>query len=212
MRTGNKIFFFLIIVFLWSCDSLVEVDERPINRCPSIPSVSTIDGKFKVDSHVINTGQNLDALILDLEKTVLSEKKKVADIPTFIKMFLDSISYEKTFSIANHDENWQVGCTSVEIISHSKRYNKKTKDTVTIVKVGEGNLPTKQLVYFGLGKDIALLSYFTGGIGKSQHVNIIKFNGDKIVDFWFDYGIPFGSTKNEIIKFIRRHPNKNSST
>lgn len=198
-----------MIAILSSCENTVE-SETPINK-PSITSVSTVDGSFKVDTHVINAGQNFGALMIDLEKSTLIEKKTMAGVPDFIKAFLDSISYDKSFDIANPGEDWQVGCTTdLGNQIQTKIYDKEKKDTVMMISwdgIGK-RLPSKQLVYFGLGKNIALLSYFTGGIGKSQHVNIIKFNSDKIVDFWFEMGIPFGSTKNELIKYIKRDPLK----
>lgn len=154
-----------------------------------VTCVSTINGQFKIDTGNILINKNLPTLSQDLNKADLVDKKNVADIPTFIKAFLDSISDDKDFSIANPDENWRVGCTDLIIV------DKKGKALNT-------KLATKQLVYFGLGKSIALFSYYTGGIGKSQHIAIIKFQDKKVIDFWFKNGIPFVSTKDELLKIV----------
>ena len=42
----------------------------------------------------------------------------------------------------------------------------------------------RQLIYLGVGSDIALMTYYSGGIGKIEHVLIFKFDSASITDFW----------------------------
>jgi hypothetical protein len=89
-----------------------------------------------------------------------------------------------SFSIANPGENWQVGC------------------------VVEQPLPLRQLIYLGIGNDIALMTYYTGGFGKLEHVLIFKFSNDKILDFWCGNITTDIINKKEIVKYLKDNKDK----
>lgn len=202
LTTPRQIFIGLTLVSLSACsDYSTPADNQTLTQKQTpieITCVSKVNGQFKIDTGNILINKNLPTLLLDLDKAYLADKKAVADIPAFIKTFLDSISDDKDFSIANPDENWKSGCTDLVVVN--KKGNVISK-----------KLARRQLVYFGLGKNIALLSYYTGGIGKSQHLALIKFQDEKIIDFWFKNDIIFVSTKHEILKIIRQQTKYNGS-
>jgi hypothetical protein len=70
------------------------------------------------------------------------------------------------------------------------------------------DVPTRQLVYFGSGKDIGVMTYYTGGIGKSEHIIIIKFDDNKIVDFWCGKIFTDLTNKAEILKYLKDNKDK----
>jgi hypothetical protein len=149
----------------------------------------------------------LQQLIEDLEKADLKEKKIVAEIPSFIKSFLDSLT--DNFSIANPEEDWQVSCVIMGKQIQKKVYDKKTRDTLIEVSFDNSKpLPSRQLIYFGLGTDIALMTYYTGGIGKSEHILIIKFDNTKIVDLWCGNILTDVTNKSETLKYLNDNKDK----
>jgi len=156
-------------------------------------NLSSVDGKYQIDTSAILNNNNLQQLIEDLEKAELAEKKTVAEIPSFLKSFLDSLT--DGFSIANLGEDWQVGCTSLTIVDE--------KGNV----ISEAT-PKRQLIYFGLGQDLALMTYYTGGFGKSEHILIIKFDNTKIVDFWCGNILTDVTNKAQIIKYLTANKDK----
>lgn len=170
-------------------------------------NVSVVNGKFVIDTNAILNNNNLQSLIEELEKTDLTEKKTVAEIPSFIKSFLDSLT--DNFSIANPDEDWQVGCVVMGKEIQKKVYDKKTGDTLIQITFDNSHpLPSRQLIYFGLGKDIALMTYYTGGIGKSEHIIIIKFDNTTFVDFWCGNILTDVKNKAEILKYLKENKDK----
>ena len=182
MTKTTKILIGLILTAIWSCgnserhDKALKTENRISNK--TVSSISYIDGQYKIDTTTILNNKNLQPLIDLLEKSDLSEKKNVSALPTFIKSFLNNLT--DSFSIANPGENWQVGC------------------------VVDQPLPSRQLIYLGIGKDIALMTYYTGGFGKLEHVLIFKFSNDKILDFWCG-NITSDNimNKKEIVKYLK---------
>ena len=147
-------------------------------RISTIKGLTNVRGSYKIDTLVILTHQNLDTLLADIERTDLITYRKVSDIPDFLVDFLKGVTEDK-FSIANSNEKWQIGCD-----------------------VGD-DLPTRQLIYFGLADNIALIAYFTGGIGKSEHLLIFKFSGEEITDFWCGNVLANLANTEDILKYIK---------
>jgi len=206
-----KIILGLLITTFWACSNSTSqqnestLDKKTVDNYES--NVSVVNGEFVIDTNAILNNNNLPSLIDDLEKTDLIEKKKIAEIPLFLKSFLDRLT--GNFSIANPDEEWQVGCTVMGKKIQSKVYDKKTSDTLIQIMFDNSQpLPSRQLNYFGLGKDIALMTYYTGGIGKSEHILIIKFDNDKISDFWCGNILTDVTNKTEILNYLKENKDK----
>ena len=166
-------------------------------------SVSMTKGIYAIDSNIAKSNGTKEKMLVLLEKENLREKKTVAEIPAFIKTFLDGISENNNFDIANSGEEWNEG-------SWIHGFNENTSATEKATTYIAKPFPTKQLIYFGIGKSVAMLSYYSGGIRMSQHVMIIKFEGKKIVDLWVDnnsYGCNSGSKvgtkKDVLIKYVK---------
>ncbi|MEO6903988.1 MAG: hypothetical protein ABI315_12700 [Bacteroidia bacterium] len=69
-------------------------------------------------------------------------------------------------------------------------------------------MPKRQLIYFGLGQDLALMTYYTGGIGKSEHILIFKFKDNKILDFWCGNISTDVTNKLEILNYLKTNKDK----
>ncbi len=174
-----------------------------------VGNISLVDGKYQIDTNAILNNKNLQQLIDDLENADLKQKKTVIEIPSFIKSFLDSLT--NNYSIANPGEDWKVGCTPLMEIDYStqkKNVDPKTGDTVMTVSMKTKDVPTRQLIYFGVSSNIALMTYYTGGIGKSVHILIIKFDKTKIVDFWCGNILTDITNKEEIIQYLNENKDK----
>lgn len=172
--------------------------------------LSIVNGKITIDTLSILTNKNLSYFISDLSKQNLNEKVTYQEIPNFIRAFLDSLT--GTFSIANPGETWRVGCSGpfeIDSTSTIKKIDKKTGDTIYQVHLKE--FPARQLNYFGLGNDIALMKYYSSGIAKIEHIVIFKFDQEKLVDFWSGTSSIFKDTvtKTEIVKYLEDNKSKN---
>lgn len=177
----------LILTTILACNNSTSqrdtqniVSKEEINQ---IRGISRYEGKFKIDSNIILTNQNLPSLIVDLDKAVLIEKRTIKDIPNFIRTILDSLTSDN-FSIANPGENWQ------------------QKDVVL------EKLPARQLVYLGIGDSITLLTYFSGGIGESEHILIFKYQNEQIIDFWCGNILKIVKTRNEVSDYIKANKDR----
>ena len=175
-----------------------QIDEEVLHEKSS---VTIVNGKYNVDSTVIYENRNKKMLLDALNRSYLAEKKDLSGIPTFIKSFLDSISDGRKFEIANPGENWVTGI--MEFGSHvlTKVYDPIKKDSVMLLVWDGKHYPNKQMAFFGIGKNIAILSYYTGAW---QQMNVIKFEDNKVVDFWYGGFNPLnGTNRAELIKQIK---------
>jgi hypothetical protein len=166
-------------------------------------SVSYKNNIYRVDSAFIIANQNKGAMLIDLIKSDLEEKEKVMDIPAFLIKFLDSKTNDKHFFIGNKDEQWQTGHTAELHPMKVKVYDTRRKDSVLVTQLCCKKLPDKSLAYFGIGKEFAALTYYSGGGATFQNVILFKFKGEEITDVWYDRGKVFGTSKNDIIRFLK---------
>ena len=136
-----------------------------------------------IDSTLLLSDEKLTLLTAELEKTNLKEKKKANEIPNFIRKTLNRMTADN-FSIADCGEKWQV-----------------TDDLVE-------ELPARQLVYLGLGDDITLIAYYSGGIGESEHILILKHKNQQVTGLWHANILHDFKTKKEILIFIKKNIKK----
>lgn len=180
MKTTIGILIFGFLGLFFSCNLKAQDKKTLSTETYTIKGLTNEHDSYKIDTLVILSHKNLEPLLADLEKTDLKTYRQVSDIPTFLVDFLKAITKD-SFSIANPNEGWQVGCD-----------------------VEEG-LPARQLIYFGFASHIALLTYLTGGVGESEHILIIKYSGEKITDFWCGNIMKKLSNKEEILKYIKEN-------
>lgn len=168
-----------------------------------ISSVSKENGVYRIDTASIIAKKNKFTLLAELDKENLAEITDVKEIPTFIKVFLLLKNFKCINDMANPGEEWNAGSITDfrdQVIKNI--YDPVKKDSVpTVLWVGN-SLPQNQMVYFGIGKNIALFTYFKGGYYKREYSTIIKFNGEEIIDFWYEDHPEDVITKEEIIKDI----------
>lgn len=148
----------------------------------SIKSVSIVDEKYVIDSAIILTNKNLDKFIKELKESELEEKTNKTEIPKFIFDFIIDITNE--FTIANPNEDWQAGCVVFE------------------------ELPRRKLEYFGLGSNVALMTYKSGGRGTSTKILMFYFENEKIIDFWCGSSLKNLLNKEEIIQHLIENKEK----
>lgn len=195
----------LVLLMIYSCTNNPAQDKNVIDRKYS---VTLLNGNYKIDTLAILKNQNLAYLINDLENQTLHQKKTLAEMPKLFKSFLKNLN--KDFSIANPGEEWKVGCCE------SFELNPKPEviiDSITGKKIivnvyREKKIPTRQLSYFGMGKNIAMMTHYTGGIGKSEWILLFKFEKNKIIDFWCDTFPMDLEKKKDIIKYLRKIKSK----
>lgn len=179
--------------------TLAEDEAIKHDKPENITSISMVNGTCKINYDIIKTNKNKQILIDYLYSTILTEKKSKTEIPAFILSFMESISENKKFEMANPGEPWCVN--DIMGFTLTKMYDSQKKDTFNLISPGRNDIPNKQLIYFGISKNMALLSYYTGGIRMSQHVAILRFKNNKVIDFWCNTYIGMtASTKADIIE------------
>lgn len=187
-----KFVFFAALVFIFACNKIVNVKESlPENNPENMSSVRYEDGRYLINMSVLNNNGHKEKLVSKLCKVKLEEKKTVGEIPEFIKTFMCSLPGDRTFNIANPNEDWLfydiTAFSKGEMIDFEKR-------------VG---LPNKQLIYFSVGKNYALLSYRTGGLRMLQNISVIEFKDNKVTDFWEECDNTYFTSEDQIKKYIK---------
>jgi hypothetical protein len=197
-----------ISIAFFTCNS-DTIEPNATTALSEYSSISIISGRYKIDRNFAMANGTKQKMLINIDKEDLSEIKTVEEIPGFIKTFLDETSENNNFDMANAGDEWQDG-------SWIHGFNKNTTSTEKATAYIAKPFPTKQLIYFGVGKNIALLSYYTGGIRMAQHVMILEFKGEKITNLWFDNnsygcdsGINPGTKKDGLIKYVKSMTNNN---
>jgi len=178
----------LFALLLLSCghnpnpNQSAKINESPIitNIEDSINDINSNQSQHIIDTMAILTNKNLTPLIKAFDNQELQEIEKYQSIPEFIRLYLEQIT-GKDFVIADKGEDWQ----ATDVISE--------------------NLPRRQLVYFGYNKDIALMAYYKGGVGKSECLLIFKLNDNAISDFWCGNVLANLKNKEEILNYIKEN-------
>ena len=139
--------------------------------------------KFIIKTSEILSNKNLPKLIEKLENSELKEENNVSQMPEIVSNFLDGLS--ENFIIANKNGQWN----ATDIIL-------------------DKNLPNRKLLYLGNGKNISLLTYNKGGIGKSTQILIMEYNKEKMLDFWCGSVLVDLNNKDQIIKYLKENMTK----
>jgi hypothetical protein len=146
-------------------------------------------------------------LVSELSSATLTEYDSVNDIPEFMIEFLKQSSPDGEFILADKGAQWQSGVMPVlEIVNSESKASSRGGNQLWIVNK---KLPLKQLVFFGMGKGIALLAYNQAGTVVSENIVILKFVNEIITDQWMDTYTDYASTKNEILDFLKKPKRKN---
>lgn len=177
--------------------SFLACSESAEQEASSVPT-SLVDS----DTGSTPIPVKLQALLSDLDTSKLREAKLVSEIPPFIMRFLDSLTTD--FSIANPGDDWQETCTDYGTPVHKKVFDKESGDSVVQMSFDNNRpLPTRELIYFGYSSNLVLMSYYTGGFGKAEHVMIMRIEGDRVMDFWHQYILHDLTTRQQILEFLR---------
>jgi len=143
-------------------------------------SVSISDGKYALDTSMIYKNVNKKALLAELDTEMLAEKNTVEAIPEVILEFLDSIAANGKFDIADPGEHCEERPITPGI-----------------------DIATRKLVHFSISRHMALLSFSSVGLQHTQQVAIIKFEDNRVLDFWFSDLPATAKTKEAILRSIK---------
>ncbi|MES2566205.1 MAG: hypothetical protein V4565_05030 [Bacteroidota bacterium] len=208
--TGKLLLIVAIMFFIVYQQPSSETVAPLINeQCDpqSINSVSVSRGNCEIRDTKSKDDHNKQSLLLELYGETILRKKNKDEIPAFIITFFDSLSAGK-FELANPGERWRIG--DIMDFAVRKVYDPNKKVVVDMISSERKDLPSHQLLYFGIGKNMALLSYYSGGIRIVQHIAMIKFRNNKIVDFWKGSYLDISvTTENEIKKCIGKKRTRN---
>ena len=174
------IFAVLIFSFVYSSAQQHLVKLKDKQEIKKVSSIKQGGDDIAVDQMTIMNDKNLYDFIQDLQGTPLKLSYKLDNIPGVVKLFLESFSQDK-FTIANPGADWNCCC------DHNDRR------------------PNRELICQGNNGHLFMISYFTGGIGTMQNLILVKYNKEKITDFWT--GIVQGDLTNRtaIIKSLKNH-------
>ena len=204
MKNLKIILILIIPLFTFSCSTSTKNEIKDVHdntEEESLFGISDLDGVYTIDTSIILSNRNLDYLITKLENTELKNKDSYEESPKIVQTLMDSLT--KGFDIANPGEDWQVGCLSLKI---GKMIENKINDSITEISFDDSKLiPSRQLIYLGISKNMTLMAYYTGGMGKSEHILIIRHGKDKILDLWSGNTLVDLKDKKEIIKFLKEN-------
>lgn len=174
------------ILLLVSC-SLFNPADNDDKKQLRTGSVFLENGNYRVDTSFIRNDISKKTLITAFENDQLTDIKSKSEIPSVIQNFLNNISPSRKFTIADKNEDWCQGDITDYQMNTIKVIHPLTQDTIPNNCKSKVKLPTKQLVYCGIGKNTALISYMQGGIVQTQFITMFKFINNKVTDYW--YGI-----------------------
>ena len=175
----------LILLILSSCseteveNQVKAVQEEPVDTFQTT-GIKKVNGEYVLDTVAILTNDNLEPLLTAVEEAKLVSYDNVTDIPPFIREFLES-QIGENISMVNYGEDWQ----ETDVI--------------------EEGLAERQLVYLGMDDAIVLLAYYTGGLGKAEHVLIFKHRDGEITDFWKGIILKTLKTKEDIVTYLKEN-------
>ncbi|MDB5146703.1 MAG: hypothetical protein JWQ57_723 [Mucilaginibacter sp.] len=185
-----KFFLFTMLLFMLSSGvygqsvKSIKHSQKAINQTHLVSSIRQEGDSLAVNQMVILKNKNLNAFISDLQKSPMVLGKNVKRIPEIVKSFLISFSRDK-FSIADPGKNWNCCDGS-----------------------WNDNLPNRELINIGTDGHLFLITYLTGGIGEVAHIILIKYDNDRIIDFWTGTRNKELKTKSQILKYLITNRNK----
>jgi hypothetical protein len=200
MNTLVKIIGGAIILLVGGCDNS-EVSNMSSQDSSDSVSV-TIPYSRLPDTVVLN--EEHKKLFQELNTSILTEIKTVSEIPEYITAYLDST--QGGFDIANPGEEWQEGCiVQGKSIQTSQLDSSTGIVTVTTSFDPTQPLPWRQLVYFGMNDNIALMAYNSGGWGKSEHLIILKLSNNHVLYEWHETAPAELNNKEDILDFLNKY-------
>jgi hypothetical protein len=137
----------------------------------------------KIDEKVILKNENLQPFINDLRSQPLVLSNKIDDIPGFVKSFLKRLCGGR-FTITNPGADWNCCCAR------------------------DKNKPDRRLICVGRNSNIFVMSYETGGISKTNHLILLRYDGNKITDFWTGFVSEYFKSKDDIVQYLTVNKDK----
>jgi hypothetical protein len=191
-----------MLLLLFGCDnSGVRTDQKPLNSSELRDSNGFTIKPFKVDPDTVKLNIQLKLFIQQLDTSVLKEFNTVPEIPKYILSYLDSTC--GGFDIASPGEEWQEGCIVMgKSIQTSTLDSATGKVTITTTFDTSQPLPHRQLVYFGVNDNIALMVYKTGGFGTCGHILILELLNKKVIKEWHGTTFEDLSSKASILQYL----------
>jgi hypothetical protein len=180
---------FFVLVTFYATEKIMFTRELPIKVHIGSNLDTAARRIFKIDSVRIYFNQNLGKFLSDIHHGHFQTYDSKKAIPPFIEQELDYLT--GGLSLANPNEEFQCCCTSSQ------------------------TLPERKLDFLAMSKDVFVMTYLTGGIGEEEHILLIKFENNKVVDIWYGVGLEQLHSLKKVVSFLSKrrkdpqtlHPN-----
>ena len=107
---------------------------------------------------------------------------------------------------------WMETGTQPLVMKEMKKYDEQKQDSVLKLELVNQDLPEKELNFFGIGENIAVIALRNGGKKHSEEVIVIKFKDQQIIDLWFNRKRTPSLSLGEVIDFIRLNKERNNGS
>lgn len=184
MHSFHPLLYGLLLV-LFSCEGTPR--EKPAHLdspLPVAPRKETVRELAALDTAGILTNRQLGRWLAEAQQAPLVAHRSAQALPAAVRSFLERIT-GKAFTLANPGEKYQA--TDV---------------------VYEHGLPTRQLVYLGVGDSLVVLAYYLGGFGVSERILFFKMREQKVVDCWTGMVQGKADTKESIFRYLRENKDR----
>ena len=174
-----------LLLVLFSCEGTLR--EKPAHlpsRLPVAPRKEAVRELAALDPATSLTNRQLGQWLDEAQQAPLVAHRSAQALPAGVRSFLERITGE-AFTLANPGEKYQE--TDV---------------------VYEHGLPTRQLVYLGVGDSLVVLTHYLGGYGVSERVMFFKMREQKVVDCWTGFVRGKADTKESILQYLRENKDR----
>ena len=174
-----------LLLVLLSCGGTPnEKPTQPLSTLPVARKTKDVHELAALDTAAILANHRLDQWLAEAQEAPLVVHRSTQALPAGVHSFLERITGE-AFTLANPGEKYQE--TDV---------------------VYEHGLPTRQLVYLGVGDSLVVLAHYLGGYGVSERVMFFKMREQKVVDFWTGFVRGKADTKESILQYLRENKDR----
>jgi len=184
MNLFNPVLYGMLLVLIGCEGTPREKPAHMPSRVPVAPRKEAVRELAALDTVAILTNRYLSHWLDEAQKAPLVAHRSAQALPAGVRSFVERITSE-AFTLANPGEKYQE--TDV---------------------VYEHGLPTRQLVYLGVGDSLVVLAHYLGGYGASERVLLFKMREQKVVDCWTGFVQGKADTKESILQYLRENKDR----
>ena len=168
------------LVALVACQDSAPSTRPTTPPAAKQPVASPPPAPFRIDTAAVLTNRRLDQLLTAADQANLASYQSAKALPPVIAAFLKRVQREPV-AIADVGQAYEA------------------------TDVDDGRLPSRQLMYLGIGGNVVLLAYNLGGFAVSERVLLFQLKDGEIADFWTGHVEGNCHTKEAIIRYLREH-------